>query len=198
VAGQGVSYVLYTDGTLYQYDDATGTQSLLFNDISTGSGRISQIAAGTDKVGVTCVDFVTTRGFASEYSVESSVIAIASGVQSISAGRQGISAYVTSDGVAHFHQQFDGQNYNTDMAIASNVAQVMAGTDANGNYLIDVLTTDGTVSELRDGSWTTLAGSVSSLGKGPLGVDMVFSSGDAWYYSGAGWSYLGSNVAVAA
>jgi hypothetical protein len=44
-----------------------------------------------------------------------------------------------------------------------------------------VLTTDGTVSELRyAGSWATLVGSVTSLGKSLLGaVDMVFYWGDA-------------------
>jgi hypothetical protein len=197
VAGQGVSYVLFTNGDLKKYDDATGTWNYLFNGVS-------QIAAGTDKLGITCVDIVFSSGVAQEYSDESFTYiggTTTNHVQSISAGRQGTSAYVTSDGVAHFHQEFDGHYYNTDVVIASNVAQVTAGTDANGNWLIDVLTTDGTVSELRSGasSWATLAGSVTSLSKGPLdAVDMVFSSGDAWQYSGAGWNYLGSNAAAAA
>jgi len=29
-------------------------------------------------------------------------------------------------------------------------------------------------------------------------VDMAFSWGDAWQYSGAGWNYLGSSAAAAA
>jgi hypothetical protein len=117
-------------------------------------------------------------------------------VQSISAGRQGISDYVTGDGAAHWHRESDGY----DWIVAWNVSQEAAGTDANGNSIIDVLTTDGTVSELRTGatSWTTLDSGVTNLGKGPLdAVDMVFSWGDAWQYSGAGWNYLYGNAAAA-
>jgi hypothetical protein len=193
VAGQGVSYVLYTNGLVEEYHDATGFSGSSWTYVSNGAG---QIDSGTDKLGVNCVDIVTTGGDAYEYSDDSGLHYIASGVQSISAGRQGISDYVTAGGVAYFHQEDSG----ADIYVASNVFQVAAGTDANGNSMIDVLTTDGTVSELRyGGSWATLAGSVTSLGKGPLdAVDMVFSWGDAWQYSGAGWSYLGSSAAATA
>jgi hypothetical protein len=189
VAGQGVSYVLYTNGVVQEYNGNTGAWTTVANGAS-------QIDAGTDKLGVNCVDFVTAGGDAYEYSDDSGFHYIASGVQSISAGRQGFTDYVTAGGVAYFHQEGAG----ADVYLASNVLQVAAGTDANGNAMIDMLTADGTVSELRyGGSWTALASGVTSLNKGSLdAVDMMFSWGDAWQYSGAGWGYLGGSAAAAA
>jgi hypothetical protein len=193
VAGQGVSYVLYTSGDIYEYKEATGFSGSSWAYVYSSA---SQIDAGTDKLGVNCVDIVFSWGDAYEHSDDSGWHYIASNVQSISAGRQGISDYLTTDGVAHWHRESDG----ADVAVFSNVSQVAAGTDANGNYLIDVLTTDGTVSEYRyGGSWTTLDNGVTNLSKGTLdAVDMVFSWGDAYQHSQAGWNYLYGSAAAAA
>src|SRR5262249_34350841 len=92
VAGQGVSYVLTTNGNLYEYNDLTGKYTSL-------DSSAVQISAGTDVQGVSCVDVVYTSGNAWEHSDSSGWHFIASGVRSISAGRQGISDYVTTGAV---------------------------------------------------------------------------------------------------
>jgi hypothetical protein len=188
-AGQGVSYVLYTNGVVSESHDATGAMSWVYNGAT-------QIDAGTDQFGVNMVDVVNTAGEAWELSDTSGWHFMAGGVQSITAGRKGISDYVTGDGTAYWHSESLG----ADVDLFSNVAQVVDGTDANGNAMIDVLTTYGTVSELRyGGSWVIVNTGVTSADKGPLdAVDIVFSSRDAWQYSGAGWSYqYGNSVAAA-
>jgi hypothetical protein len=194
-AGQGVSYLLFTNGEVDAYDDATAARSYVY------SGP-SQIDAGTDRTGVNSVDMVAmviNLNFTFEHSDDSGMHIIAGGVQSISAGRQGISVYV-SNGVAHLHNEVN----NTDVAVYSNVSQAVAGTDANGDYMIDVLTTGGTLSEYRyGGSWTTPPlplpyPFVTSLSKGTLdAVDMIFL-GSAWQHTQSGWSYLYGPAAAAA
>jgi hypothetical protein len=189
VAGQGVSYVLFANGVVNEYHDATGTWSWVYNGAR-------QIDAGTDRYGVNVVDVVNTSGYGWELSDTSGWHYIGSGVQSISAGRQGISDYVTGDGAAHWHRESDGY----DVIVAWNVSQVAAGTDANGNWMIDALTTDGVAHEWRfNGPWATLVGSVQKLGKGPLdAVDIVQSGwGYAYQHTPSGWSSLGVFVAVA-
>jgi hypothetical protein len=191
VAGQGVSYVLFANGVVNEYHDATGTWTWVYNGAT-------QIDAGTDQYGVNTVDVVNTSGEGWALSDTSGWHYIASGVQSISAGRQGNADYVTGDGAAHWHRESDGQ----DVYLASNVTQVAAGTDANGTWMIDLLTADGTVSELPNGgSFFTLDNGVMSLGKGPLDtVNIVFSwgNGAAFQHTPAGWDNLGVFVAVAA
>jgi hypothetical protein len=187
-AGQGVSYVLFTNGTLQEYNDA----SRVFTTIYTG---VSQISAGTDVQGANAVDALLGSS-AYEHSDDSGWHFIATAVQSISAGRQGISDYVTTGGVAHWHSE----SGNGDVALASGVSQVAAGTDQNGAYIIDLLYSSGSLQEYRTGSgWSTLASSgVKSLGKGRLdAVDVIFSTGLDWEHTLNGWRSLGSNALTA-
>jgi hypothetical protein len=184
-AGQGVSYILYNDGTVKEYDDATGG----FTTIWSGAGG-SQIDAGTDVRGVNTVNVVFTWNDAWGHTDDGGWYFIASGVQSISAGRQGISDYLTTGAVAHWHNEANG----ADVAVAWNVRQVTAGFDANGNYMIDVLYNGGATWEYTQSTgWYHVYDSVTSLSKGRLGaVDMTFTWGDAWEHTLAGWRYLGS------
>src|SRR5205823_8978303 len=64
VAGQGVSYILFNDGTIREYDDATGSLSYVHS-----GGR--QIDAGTDVQGVNTVATVFTWGEGWEHSDDS-------------------------------------------------------------------------------------------------------------------------------
>jgi hypothetical protein len=188
VAGQGVSYVLFTNGYVDEYDDATGTWSYVWN----GANRIS---AGTDRMGVNAVDVLLGTD-AWEHSDDSGWHFIASGVRDISAGRQGISDYLTTTAVAHWHSEVG----NGDVAVASNVAQITAGTDALGNYMIDLIYSgSGALWEYRAGaSWVNLTSGVRSLSKGRLGtVDAVFNWGDAWEHSTSGWRFLTGNATAA-
>jgi hypothetical protein len=192
-AGQGVSYILYNNGTIAEFDDATGTKTTVWT-----SG--AQIDAGTDAQGVNTVGITFTWQDAWEHSDDSGWTFIASGVQSISAGRQGVSDYLTTGGVAHWHT-LSGQ----DVALAGGVRQVTAGTDQFGNYMIDLLYTNGTVQEYRQGTgwywvWSSTGSSgAASIDKGRLGeLDIVFAWSDAWAHTQAGWSaFLGSSATAA-
>jgi hypothetical protein len=187
VAGQGVSYVMFTNGNVSEFKGGA------FTFLDSGAAKIS---AGTDSQGVNCVDIVYTSGNAWERSDSSGWHFIASGVQQLSAGRQGVSDYVTLAGAAHWHTEG-----GADVTVFSGGAsQVAAGTDSNGNYMIDVLFSNGSVQEFRSGgSWVTLMSSgVKSLGKGRVdAVDMVLSSGAVWERTSAGWQFLSNGAAVA-
>jgi hypothetical protein len=188
-AGQGVSYLLFNGGAVQEYDDATGTYRNIF-----GSG--SQIDAGTDVQGVNAVDIVLPSHSAWENSDDTGWHFIANGVHSISAGRQGISDYVTTGAVAHWHNQ--AGNLDVPLGFVG-VSQVTAGTDQFGNFMIDVLLSSGTLVEWRAGmGWHTLAGGAKSIGKAHAGVvDVVFSSSQAWDHDSL-WHFLASGAVAAA
>lgn len=189
-SGQGVSYILYTNGNVYEYDDATAKYTFI-------DSSVTKLDAGTDVQGVNMVDVIETSGNAWEHSDSSGWHFLASGVASISAGRQGISDFVTTAGVAHWHTEG-----GSDVALASGVKQATAGYDQNGNYMIDLLYTSGAVSQYRTNTgWTTLASSgsgVVSISKAHLGaVDLVYSNGNAWEYGLSGWRFLGTAIQAA-
>jgi hypothetical protein len=189
VAGQGVSYILYNDGTIREYDDATGSSSSVY---SWGT----QISAGTDVQGVNTVDIVFTWGEAWQHSDDSGWDFIASGVKSISAGRQGISDYLTTGGVAHWHSE----SGSLDVTLAGSVKQVTAGTDKLGNYMIDLVYTNGNMWEYRVGSgWDFVWGNVESIGKARDGVvSIVFNWDDAYDYNGSSFFFLTGSAQDAA
>jgi hypothetical protein len=186
-AGQSVSYILYNDGTVKEYDDATGS----FTTVWTGG---AQIDAGTDAQGVNTVGITFTWGDAWQHSDDSGWTMIASGVQSISVGRQGISDYLTTGGVAHWHTLS-----GSDVALASNVKQVTAGTDQFGNYMIDLLYNSGSIDEYRSSTgWYNVWSGGASISKGRLGeLDIVFNWGDAYAHTLSGWTFLSSNATTA-
>jgi hypothetical protein len=229
-AGQGVSYVLYNNGNVFEYDDATGTSRFV-------RGSVTQIDAGTDVQGVNAVDVIVPGQLvakaaagvggggivfqptnAYEYSDDSGAHFIASGVQSISAGRQGYAAYVTTAGLAFAYTQSTG---DTSQIWATAVAQVTIGTDPTGHYMIDLLQSNGVLWESRPYdliSWYTVAAGVKNVSKARLGaVDVVitpspvvksmsqvvgtagpvFGSPNAWEHTLAGWRFLSSNATAA-
>src|SRR5262249_21931976 len=168
---QGVSYVLFTNGVVDEYRDATATWTYVYNNAST-------ISAGTDKLGVNAVDIIFTWGDAWEYSDSSGWHFIASCVASVSAGQRGLADFVTTAGKP---SGFTGATGAT-VFLTSNVAQITAGTDQYGNYMIDLLYTSGSLSEYKVGSgWTTLTSGLKSISKARAGLlDVLFSSGYAY------------------
>jgi hypothetical protein len=188
-AGQGISYVLYTNGNLYEFDDATGVARYL-------RGSVTQIDAGTDYQGVNAVDVIASGQLvaamsarvaglgggvtfvpnnAYQYSDDTGGHFIASGVQSISAGRQGFSAYVTTGGDAWGFGLGGGPAGGEGGRLASGVTRAVAGTDPNGAVMYDLLFSNGDLQEERAGiAWYTVATKVTDVTKGRLGaVDLV-------------------------
>jgi hypothetical protein len=188
VAGQGVSYVLYNNNTVYEFKDWANTWTYI-------DSNVTSISAGTDRYGVNQMTEVW-YGSAYEHSDSTGWHYIASGVKAVSAGQQGIIDYLTTAGDAYWYRESDGaRSY-----LGSNVAQVTAGTDSSGNYMIDLLYANGNLYEYRvGGGWSYVWNNVQSIGKGHAGlVDMVFTWGDAYAHDPSGWYYFTSSAKTAA
>jgi hypothetical protein len=150
-AGQGVSYVLLTNGSLYEQMDQSQQNP---------SGRLIQIqngvvsmSAGTDRYGVSSVDVVLTTGSASEYSNTSGWHLLANGVHAISAGQMGESEILLQNGNAYDYREAT----NSATYLGASLIQITAGTDATGNAVIDLINSGGNFSEYRSGSgWVNL------------------------------------------
>jgi hypothetical protein len=188
VSGDGTSYVLLTNGYLYEYKDAAGGWTFI-------DSGVASVSAGTDRYGVSMEDEVTTGGYAWEHSDSTGWRYLGSSVKSVSAGRQGISDYVTTAGNAYWFNEAT----NATSFLGSGVAAVTAGTDQFGNYMIDMLYTNGNLYEYRVGSgWSFLDGSVQQVSKGRAGlIDLVFTWGDAYEHTASGWTYLTGNALTA-
>ncbi len=121
---------------------------------------------------------------------------IATNVQSMSAGRQGNIAYVTTGGAAFWYSE----STNSSFYEASGVAAITAGTDNGGYLLLEMLFTNGRLSQSDAGSWwTSLNSNVASIGKAHNGVlDLVFSGGYAYTDGYTGLSFLMNNATTAA
>jgi hypothetical protein len=183
VAGQGVSYVLLSNGTLLEYVESTDSWNYL-------DSNVSAINAGTDQEGVNAVDVIYAGGDAWEVSDSSGWNFIASGVRSISAGQQGLAGYVTARGNAYLWNEATSGT----LLLASNAAQVALGTDENGNSMIDLVFSDGTLKEFRvDSGWSFLGSWVASVSKGRAGeVDAIFAFGAVQEHTPSdGWIPLG-------
>ncbi len=188
-AGEGVSYVLLTNGNLEEYKESTGKMTTL-------AGGIASIDAGTDKLGGSMVDLVTTTGAGWEYSDSSGWHYLASGVSAVSAGQQGFSTYLTTAGNAYDYQDATGAS----AFVASGVAAITAGTDANGNVMVDLLFDGGQLYQYQASTgWTELTTGVRSISKGVHGVVGVISTaGNAYNDANGQWNGLTSNaVAIA-
>jgi hypothetical protein len=225
-AGQGVSYVLTISGNLYEYTDANaglGTAST-FHQLP--ASNVQSIDAGTDAQGVNMVTMVQTdtlvrwvwfngrvirelynQNDGYEISDSSETIdgsgqphwaqqQIATNVQSMSAGRQGNIAYVTTGGAAFWYSQA----YGTNTFEADGVAAITVGTDNSGYPILDMLFTNGRLSQSDAGSWwVSVTSNVASIGKAHNGVlDLVFSGGNADTDSYNGLSFLMSSATTAA
>src|SRR4051812_17225329 len=173
-AGQGVSYVLLTDGNLYEFKDDSSTWTFI-------DGDVTSINAGTDKLGINMVDLVKTSGTAWEHSDSSGWHALGFGVHSVSAGQQGVSGYVTTAGKAYSYDE----SSRVATLQASNVAAITIGTDPTGQTLIDLLYSGGALYDDRAGSgWTLLGNQVRSVSKAHAGlVGAVTASGHAYSVS---------------
>jgi hypothetical protein len=202
-AGQGVSYVLFTNGELAEYKDGGNWYNL--------DHKVQSIDAGTDQYGVNMVTEVRTDTFRAIFWVNGQPISyyrqvsdgyersdstglhfIASNVSSMSAGQQGFMDYVTTSGDAWWYSESTA----FDSYLGSGVAAVTAGTDQNGNYMIDLLYSSGALYEWRQGRGLTfLDNNVAKIGKAHVGVvDLVFSWGSAWAYDAHSWQFLANYV----
>jgi hypothetical protein len=195
-AGQGVSYYLDTTGTAHEYKDwgfgAAGDGPTRTSIDAT----VTAIDAGTDRFGVNMMTEVK-YGYGYEHSDSTGWHYLGGyGVKAVSAGQQGNMAILYTSGTAYSYFE----TANNPVYLATNVAQVTAGTDQYGNPTIDLLYKWGDLLEYRAGGWLTLNNGVASISKGHAGVvDIVFNSGYAYSHDATGWwSYLGINTAALA
>jgi hypothetical protein len=189
-AGQGVSYLLYQDGAVWEYKDADASWTRIGNNVN-----VASIDAGTDKYGVNMMVEVW-YGRAWEWSDTSGWHYRGHNIAAVSVGRQGIIDLLYMNGVAYSFSEAT-QNYSY---LSSNVVQVTAGIDQYGNSMTDLLSFNGALVEYRAGSgWTYLDSWVQSISKAHAGmVDIVFSWGDAYAHDSWGWYYLLSHAQTAA
>jgi hypothetical protein len=185
-AGQGESFVLFNDGTLYEYKDQGGSWQYL-------DQRVSSMSAGTDRYGVNAVVEVYQRlGGTAEawlWSDSTGWNHIGNNVAQVSAGRQGIVALIFNDGTSEWWQAYGGGvQGGTTGALDSGLAQLTAGYDANGNLVLDELFANGDVYEWRgDRGWYQLDYNVRSMSKSRSGVIDTNSNYDnAWEFDNYG------------
>jgi hypothetical protein len=190
-AGQGVSWVLLNNGQLEEYHDALRSPAF-WTSIATGVGSID---AGTDRYGVNSVDAIATNGAAYELTNDLYNVSLGTGVAAVSAGRMGVTEILLTNGNAYDYREAT----NTTTFLASNVAQVTAGSDASGNPMIDLLYTNGNLWEYQVSTgWTSLGGGVRAISKARAGlVDVLFTNGNAYEHSSGGWYGLTGNAVEA-
>jgi hypothetical protein len=150
--------------------------------------------AGTDSQGVNMYMGLKI-GWLYECSTnKNNTVYIAEGVTNFSAGRGGISDYVLA-GNAYNYSDVSRQS----VVVGYGIAQVAAGTDANGNYMIDVLATNGALWEWRyTNGWSLICTGIGSIDKGPLDTLDAVQYGVGWKHNSSGWSNLGSLVVAMA
>jgi hypothetical protein len=171
-AGQGESFILFSDGSLWEYKDKDGSWWHL-------SDNVASIDAGTDRFGVNSVVEISTWGGAYEWSDSTGWHYIDYNVQSASAGRQGIVDLVYNTGNAYWWNEATTQF----VFLGSNVTQVTTGFDQSGNYIIDLLYTNGNVNEWRQGGWHFKDYNVQSMAKSVAGYfHDVSRLGNAWEF----------------
>jgi hypothetical protein len=183
-AGQGVSYVLYSNGNFSEYKDSTGSLTNLtpwwFNI------NAQAIDAGTDLQGV---NILVINGSPStwELSDDYSWHYIADNISKVSAGRNGNLGYVDAGGDGWWWNEA-GQWFD----FASGVAKVTVGYNTDGQYMIDALFSNGSLQEclLDQGgnwNWSQLDGGVTNISKARAGaVDDVESDGNAVEFTAPG------------
>lgn len=128
-AGQGVSYVLLSNHTVWEYSDAIRTVDLRTKDVTA-------LDAGTNFQGVNMVDVITSDGKAWEVPDQGTKkhwLKVSNVVQ-ISAGRQGRSAAIDVTGTAWLYEERGGLH-----KVGLGVAEVASGTDAAGNFVLDLV-----------------------------------------------------------
>jgi hypothetical protein len=211
-AGQGTSYVLYTNGTVQEYLDwgintfpsiktTPNTYKGQWKSIDTSGGVVS-IDAGTDRLGVSMMTEVWSYNIFSysygyEYSDSTSPLYLGSGIRTLSAGQMGNIGILYKSGIAIWYV---GATSNTYLE-GQNVNQFTMGTDENGYVQFDVLLNNGNLSQF---SWTdgwTYASGLQGLGKAHAGVEDVIFSGfhaKAYYALAQDWGVLYNGAVEAA
>jgi hypothetical protein len=187
-AGQGVSYLLMTNGTVQETTDSGRTWTYI-------DSNVTAIDAGTDRYGVNMVTEIW-NGQAWEHSDSTGWRYLASNVKAVSAGQMGNMAILYTNGDAAKYSEASGST----SFLVSGVAQVTAGTDENGQALTEVLLTNGKLWELHaNGGWNYLDDSVTSVSKAHAGVlDAVFTWGYAYSHDDAtAFHYLTANASMA-
>src|SRR5258707_7116147 len=131
-AGQGVSYVLLSNEVVYEYVDATSKPNAHAAKVVKQDTCVVVIDAGTTVQGVNVVDEIYHKtGEAFELPDNGSKHSFGLfNVKQVSAGRQGVSALLDSNGTAHVYQ--DGRGFLGDTW--TNVAQLSSGFSADGTY----------------------------------------------------------------
>jgi hypothetical protein len=189
-AGQAVTYVLFNDTSVWEYDDASGN----WNEIA--SGGAASIDAGTDAQGVNAVGVLAYNTQLWVHSDATGWEYLAGGVRQFSMGQQGFSVAGGYDFSFWMHSDKTGQwSYLTSNVIAGNI-----GVDAYGLPAISVVTTWGAWYQFDwYTGWTYQAGSLSWLSKEHNGVYEVVGVDGNYYEHGGfgGWAYLGGDVYAA-
>jgi hypothetical protein len=185
-AGQEVSYVLLTNGSLYEV--VNPSQQYPNGGVFHVRDGVVALSAGTDRYGVSSVDVILTSGSAYEISNTSGAHLLTSGVRAIGAGQGGESEILLQNGNAYEYREVT----NSSSFLASNAAQVTAGTDSAGNLVIDLLYSNGNLSEYRASSgWVSLGTGVKSVSNARAGlVDVLYSNGNAYEHTTSGFTYL--------
>jgi hypothetical protein len=175
-AGQGVSYVLTNNGSVSEYNDSSGKLTLIVR------GGVTLIDSGTDRYNVNMVVVVsngdgilgTKPGDCFEYSDSTGKHFLASNVQTVSAGRQGL-ILLNSTGE---YSELSGTVWNfwVFALLADPYSPLKAttiGTDVNGNVVIDLLYADGFLYQFGTSTWCTgmlFPFGVQSISKAQAGV----------------------------
>jgi hypothetical protein len=185
-SGEGVSYVLGTDGRLREYKDDSNSWT---GTLATG---VVSIDAGTDRYGASMVDFVTKTGVFGEASDSTGVHYWCSSAATTSAGTGGVSLVVLTSGMAYEFNEARGAFTH----LADHIAHVAVGTDATGAAMFDLISTRGVATEYRTATgWKTLASGVAAVGKARAGlVDVVFANGNGYQHTASGWTALTTTV----
>jgi hypothetical protein len=200
-SGQGVSYLLYNDGTVKEYKDwGTGSSSATLTPFDT-SGAVVSIDAGTDRYGVNMM----TEGWSYDpsyytYGIENSDSTgwhwLDSGVSTLSAGRQGNIGILYNGGKAVWYNEAN----NTYQTEGWYVTQFTMGTDESGGAQFDMLYSSGALSQYSQADGWKWTSTYQSIGKSQAGWVEGISSGVAWAdFLGANqWRWIGDGVAVVA
>jgi hypothetical protein len=216
VAGQGVSYVLFTNGTLKEFvdpNDGSQGSGYGFNPTPHSGGVIAtnviSIDAGTDKIGGNSVDYtVTVSGKTALFEYHdvtnkaSQLTATGSAsVTAFSAGQQGIHGYV-ANGAGFVYSETASSAGPLPASPLSGLAvtSVVVGVDATGNYQLEVLY-GIKVAFLYDSAtakWTQLGTHVQTLAKTFDGVvAIMLTNGYTFDYLGANSTLWLDNGAIA-
>jgi hypothetical protein len=133
-AGQGISYVLYNDGTVKEFVDLDG--SYRWRD----HRSLRSVDAGTDQYGVNMLVEVDTSNSVRKSSDRADFEPIdwrllPGSYTSASAGQQGIIALLDADGVASLYSDASAST----RSLATNATAVAAGTNSSGGWEVAVL-----------------------------------------------------------